>query len=50
MTTLPLRIPHVQPFNGFARVISVITTVFEVFAEAQQQATAAHRRYPFIDR
>jgi hypothetical protein len=50
MSTLPLRISHVQPLNGFARVFSVIVTVFEVFAEAQQQAIAAHQRYPFIDR
>jgi hypothetical protein len=49
MSTFPLRVPHVQPFNGFARVISAIAMVFEVFAEAQQQATAAHQRYPFID-
>jgi hypothetical protein len=50
MSTLPLRVPHVPPFNGLARVASFIGTLFEVFAEAQQQAIAAHRRYPFIDR
>jgi hypothetical protein len=50
MSTLPLRVPHVsQPFTGFARVISTIVTVIDVFAEAQQQASDAHKRYPFID-
>ena len=50
MSTLPLRVPHVpQPLAGFARVISAIATVIDVFAEAQQQAIAAHKRYPFAD-
>jgi hypothetical protein len=48
MSTLPFRIPHVpQPFTGFERVISAITTVIDVFAEAEQQASAAQKRYPF---
>ena len=50
MSMLPVHVPQVLPFKGFARVASVIATVFEVFAEAQQQAIAAHRRYPFIER
>jgi len=50
MTTLPLRAPQLaQPFSGFARVISVIATVIDVFAEAQQQAVAAQKRYPFCE-
>jgi hypothetical protein len=50
MSTFPLRVPHVQPFNGHARLASFIATLFEVFAEAQQQVIDAYRRYPFIDR
>jgi hypothetical protein len=51
MSTLPLRIPRVpQPFAVFARVFAVAAAVIEVFAEAQEQASAAHRRYPFVDR
>jgi hypothetical protein len=38
-----------QPIAGFARIISVIATVIDIFAEAQQQAIAAHKRYPFVD-
>jgi hypothetical protein len=50
MSTLPLRAPHVpQPFTGFTRVLAALATVIEVFAEAQQQAIAAHKRYPFAD-
>jgi len=50
MSTLPLRVPHVpQPFVGFGRVISAVATVIDVFAEAQQLAAAAHKRYPFAD-
>ncbi len=50
MSTLPLRASQVaQPFAGFARIISVIVTVIDVFAEAQQQVIAAQRRYPFCD-
>ena len=47
MSTLPLNVPHVpQPITGFGRVIA---TVIDVFTEAQQQAIAAHKCYPFID-
>jgi hypothetical protein len=50
MSTLPLRAANVpQPFTGFARVITALATVIDVFAEAQQQAIAAHKRYPFVD-
>lgn len=50
MSMLSVRVPQVQPFSALARVVAVIAAVFEVFAEAQQQAIAADRRYPFIDR
>jgi hypothetical protein len=50
MSTLPLRALHEpQPFAGFGRIISALATVIDVFAEAQRQAIAAHKRYPFAD-
>ncbi|MGB9054819.1 MAG: hypothetical protein WCC54_21255 [Pseudolabrys sp.] len=36
-------------FGGFARVVSFLSTCVEVFLDAQREATAAHRRYPFTD-
>ena len=48
MTTLPIRAPIV-PLAGLARVISYFNIAIEVFAEAQQQAAAAHKRFPFAD-
>jgi predicted RNA polymerase sigma factor len=46
MSTLPLRTPHV--WAGFARVGAVLAMVLDVFAEAEQHANAAHKRYPFV--
>jgi len=48
MSTLSLRAPHV--WAGFARVGAAIVTVLDVFAEAELQAFAAHKRYPFVKR
>ena len=47
MTTLPIRAPIVPPLAGLARVILYFNIAIEVFAEAQQQAAEAHKRYPF---
>jgi hypothetical protein len=47
MTTLPIRAPIVPPLAGLARVISYLDIAIEVFAEAQQQAEQAHKRFPF---
>jgi hypothetical protein len=47
MTTLPIRAPIMPPLAGLARVISYLNIAIEVFAEAQQQAVEAHKRYPF---
>ena len=41
-TTMPPRLPSV-----FARFVSFVGTLLEVFAEAKAQANAAHERYPF---
>ncbi len=38
-----------RPFAGFARIVSVLIAVLEVFAEARDQAKAAHQRFPFAD-
>jgi hypothetical protein len=49
MTTLPIRAPIVLPLAGLARMLSCFTIAIEVFAEAQRQAAAAHKRLPFAD-
>lgn len=50
MSTLPIRASHISfasPLAGFARFFSAVSAVIEVFAEAQENARAAHARYPF---
>jgi hypothetical protein len=42
-------VPHGWRLPDFTRVTSVIKTAIDVFAEAQEQARAAHKRYPFAD-
>ncbi len=53
MTTLPLRASDVPALPqlrlGFARVLAVFATALDVFAEAEQQAAAAQKAYPFAD-
>ncbi|MGB2659066.1 MAG: hypothetical protein WBC84_12590 [Pseudolabrys sp.] len=49
MTALPVRAPVPLSFVGFGRVIFLITTFFEVIVDAQRQAAAAHKRYPFAE-
>jgi hypothetical protein len=49
MTTLSVRAPFLPPRAGFGRVIFLIVTFFEVIAEAQRDAAAAHKRYPFAE-
>jgi hypothetical protein len=55
MSTLPMRAPLLpNPLAGFARIASAriasfVDAVFAVFAEAQDQARAAHERYPFSE-
>jgi hypothetical protein len=52
MSTVPIRAPHLQfakPMAGFERIISVVTTALEVFAQAQRGASAAQNRYPFAE-
>jgi hypothetical protein len=49
MTTLPIRAPMVPSLTGFARVILFVTMLIDVFADAQRDASAAHKRYPFAE-
>ena len=50
MTALTLRASQAllaSPFSVFGRFFSLMTTVVDVFAEAQQLAIEAHRKFPF---
>ena len=49
MTTLPIRAPIVPSLAGLARLLSYFNIVIEIFAEAQQQAAQAHKRFPFAE-
>ena len=52
MSTLPLQarpMAQVWPTASFGRLVSAVLTLLDVFTEAQQQARAAHRRFPFAD-
>jgi hypothetical protein len=49
MTTLPIRAPFALTwsFPVFGRFITITASVLDVFVEAQSQARAAHKRFPF---
>jgi len=49
MTALPVRAPNFPPVAGFGRVMFFLTAFFEVIADAQRDAAAAHHRYPFAE-
>ncbi len=49
MTTLPIRAPQAPVLPGFARVVSTVLIILDVFTEAQDRARAAHKQYPFAD-
>jgi hypothetical protein len=52
MFTLPLRapyLPHVSVSPAVARVVAFIVAVLDVFAEAQNMARTAQKRYPFAE-
>jgi hypothetical protein len=49
MTTLPVGAPAPSATAGLERVIFFVAAFFEVIAEAQRAAAAAHERYPFAD-
>ncbi len=54
MSTLEMRVAHMPKaksrFGGFARFVSVVCDVLDIFEEAQRQAWEAERRYPFMSR
>lgn len=50
MSTLSFRALHVPQISlhpAVTRVVSVLGTVLDVFAEAEDIARVAHKRYPF---
>jgi hypothetical protein len=49
MTTLPIRAPILPSLSGCTRVISFVTMLVDVFADAQRAAAAAHKKYPFAE-
>jgi hypothetical protein len=49
MIALPVRAPTFLTFTGFGRVVVLLTTFFEVIVDAQREAAAAHKRYPFAE-
>jgi hypothetical protein len=52
MTALTLRASNAllhSPAAVFGRFFSAIATFIDVYAEAQKQATEAHRKFPFGD-
>jgi hypothetical protein len=49
MSTLQIHAPTMSPLAGFARVISLLNILIEAFVEAQREAAAPHKRYPFAE-
>jgi hypothetical protein len=51
MSTLRIQAPQAPqfPLSGFGRLVSALVMALDVIADAQQQARAAHKRYPFAD-
>ena len=49
MIALPVRAPTFLTLTGFGRVMVFLTTFFEVIVDAQREAAAAHKRYPFAE-
>jgi hypothetical protein len=51
MATYRIRASHVPEawvFPKFARIVAFLNAALDVFAEAQQMARDAHKRYPFV--
>jgi len=49
MSTLQAHVRMVPPVTGFARVAFFLKTLFEVLVDAQREASAAQKRYPFAE-
>jgi hypothetical protein len=51
MSTLRIRASHLPEASVLPRLASIVSfvgAVIEVFAEADELARAAHKRYPFV--
>jgi hypothetical protein len=49
MTTLNVRSLHAPRTWALPNLAALVNAVFDVFAEAQEMARAAHKRYPFAE-
>ena len=49
MSTLHIHKPTVSAYAGFAHVFFLLKVLLEAFADAQREAGAAHKRYPFAE-
>jgi len=49
MSILETHARMVPPVAGFGRFASFLKTLFEVLVDAQRQAAAAQKRYPFAE-
>jgi hypothetical protein len=52
MSTLPFRalhVPHISLHPAVTRVASVLASVLDVFADAEDIARVARKRYPFAE-
>ena len=49
MSTLHILKPTVPASAGFAHVFFLLKILLEAFADAQREAAAAHKRYPFAE-
>jgi hypothetical protein len=49
MSTLPIHEPTALPLVGLVHVFSLLHTLLEAFVDAQREAAAAHKRYPFAE-
>jgi hypothetical protein len=48
MSTIRMHASAAPP-GGLAKLLVLLTLLLEVFLDAQHQAAAAHKRYPFAD-
>jgi len=49
MPTLQAHARIIPPIAGFGRFAAFLKTLFEVLVDAQRQAAAAQKRYPFAE-
>ena len=49
MSTLQAHTRMIPPIAGFGRFASFLKMLFDVLVDAQRQAAAAQKRYPFAE-